>query len=451
MKYIKLFENHSDYTAYVESQDYLTPNVSYCVDLNEVHFNKYVRDYSKEYFTIEALEDGNVYFRYLSFATTTDQRYMEYSKDNGQTWTRATNVDNEEVVMTISMTIGEKALVRGSNDTLKAYNELEELYFNSHFYSDIEFNVYGNIMSLTHGDTFIGETTITEYMFNGLFFDTWGSYGIGAVSCYVVDASNLILPATTLAERCYQSMFRDCTSLTTAPELPATTLFMYCYFSMFDGCTSLTNAPELSATTLAEGCYANMFDGCTSLTNAPELPATTLFGYCYQFMFSDCTNLTTAPELHATTLAEGCYYGMFSRCTNLTTAPELPATTLAERCYQSMFHGCTSLTSAPELPATTLFGYCYQTMFGACTNLTTAPELPATTLVSDCYNSMFFGCTNLNYIKAMFTTTPSSSYTYSWVSGVSSTGTFVKNSSATWTTTGSYGIPTGWTVQTATA
>jgi hypothetical protein len=51
----------------------------------------------------------------------------------------------------------------------------------------------------------------------------------------------------------------------------------------------------------------------------------------------------------------------------------------------------------------------------------------------------------------MFTTTPSSSYTNNWVSGVSTTGTFVKNSAATWTTTGNNGVPRGWTVQTASA
>ena len=62
---------------------------------------------------------------------------------------------------------------------------------------------------------------------------------------------------------------------------------------------------------------------------------------------------------------------------------------------------------------------------------------------------MFYGCTNLNYIKAMFTTSPSSSYTGNWVSGVASSGTFVKNSAASWNVTGVNGIPRGWTVQKA--
>ena len=62
------------------------------------------------------------------------------------------------------------------------------------------------------------------------------------------------------------------------------------------------------------------------------------------------------------------------------------------------------------------------------------------------YFSMFKGCTKLNYINALFTTTPGSSYTYSWVSGVASTGKFVKNPNATWDVTGINGVPEGWTV-----
>ena len=48
----------------------------------------------------------------------------------------------------------------------------------------------------------------------------------------------------------------------------------------------------------------------------------------------------------------------------------------------------------------------------------------------------------------MFTTTPGP-YTQNWLYNVSSTGTFVKNSAATWNVSGASGIPSGWTVQTA--
>ena len=127
----------------------------------------------------------------------------------------------------------------------------------------------------------------------------------------------------------------------------------------------------------------------------------------------------------------------------------LPATTLTSSCYSNMFHGCSGLTAAPELPATTLATGCYNLMFADCTSLTRAPELLATELQLFCYEKMFQGCTNLNYIKAMFTTTPGGSYTEQWTDGVASSGTFVKNSSATWNVSGVSGIPDNWTVQTA--
>ena len=253
----------------------------------------------------------------------------------------------------------------------------------------------------------------------------------------------------SLPRYAFAGLFKNCTSLTAAPELPATTLAEYCYSQMFYGCTSLTAAPELPATTLASYCYSQIFSGCTSLTTAPELPATTLASYCYSQMFSGCTSLTTAPALPATTLVWYCYFDMFESCSSLTTVPELHATSLANSCYKSMFSGCTSLTTAPALPATTLDDSCYYSMFSNCTSLTTAPELPATELVSSCYSFMFLFCNNLNYVKAMFTTDPTSdTYLSDWLSGVSSTGTFVKNASATWTNEQA-GIPTGWTVQTA--
>jgi hypothetical protein len=91
-------------------------------------------------------------------------------------------------------------------------------------------------------------------------------------------------------------------------------------------------------------------------------------------------------------------------------------------------------------------------MFYGCTSLVNAPALPATSLYEVCYNNMFYGCSKLNYIKAMFTTTPAATYLSNWVSGVSASGTFVKNSAATWENTfGVDAIPEGWTVELADA
>lgn len=230
-----------------------------------------------------------------------------------------------------------------------------------------------------------------------------------------------------------------------------TALSVKCFRELFKGCTQLKYANKLyfPSNEPVEECYRGMFTGSGLITPPLVLPSTKPTGsYAYAYMFSSCTSMTSAPALPATSLYQNCYYGMFKSCTSLTTAPSLPATTLAKSCYGYMFNGCTSLTTAPTLPASTLQTYCYEYMFKGCTKLTTAPVLKALTLKNYCYRQMFYGCSILNYIKAMFTTLATSSLD-NWVNGVAATGTFVKNSSATWTNSGVSGVPTGWTVQTA--
>ena len=160
-----------------------------------------------------------------------------------------------------------------------------------------------------------GKNNTTFYTKKGVQFVLSAKAGCYGNINTLLDYKN---PPISVGKNCYRSMFRDCTSLTTAPELPATKLESSCYYDMFLGCTSLTTGPSiLPATTLASGCYQYMFYGCTSLTSAPELPATTLANGCYQEMFLGCTPLTTAPALPATTLKYDCYHSMFQDCTSL--------------------------------------------------------------------------------------------------------------------------------------
>ena len=98
----------------------------------------------------------------------------------------------------------------------------------------------------------------------------------------------------------------------------------YCFYGLFKNCTLLTTAPELPATTLAEWCYSSMFNGCTSLKIAPELPAKKLVDFCYAYMFKDCSSLKAAPDIPVVELAYYCCGSMFDGC-------------------NSMFSGCTFL------------------------------------------------------------------------------------------------------------
>lgn len=284
---IKYYEQRAAYDA--GKSNLILPNVSYCNDTEDVFYNpkQEPHDYSQDYLTFVAEEDGTFKFSGNS---------VSYSTDNGVTWTTLASNTNTPTVQAGAKIMWKATLTTASNSIGK-------------FSSTGRFTAQGNVMSLLYGDDFMGQTSLSgkDWVFSDLL-----SGCIGLTS-----AENMSLPATTLAGSCYDSMFHNCTSLTTAPELPATTLANYCYEYMFQGCTSLTTAPALPATTLANYCYDDMFMECTSLTTAPELPATTLAGGCYCDMFAGCTSLTTAPVLPATTLVDECYFEMFNGCTNL--------------------------------------------------------------------------------------------------------------------------------------
>ena len=304
-KYLKKFDTDAEYLAFTQTSDFIKPNVSHCVTEYHVHYNPWT--WAEQYLTFVAKESGTISFNILKSMGTDMITSISYSTDNGETWitTQNTNDKTEHLVINVAVNEGDKVLWKGSA-TQTGYNDEDNYADNvgSFFSSDCAFNAKGNVMSLLYGDNFKGKTTLEH---EGQFACLFSDYD-GEKTCKIVNAKNLSLPATTLAEACYYYMFQGCTNLTTAPELPAETLASSCYSAMFRGCTSLTTAPELNATTLAQSCYQNMFNGCTSLTTAPSiLPATTLADNCCQYMFYGCTNLTTAPELPAETLAERCY------------------------------------------------------------------------------------------------------------------------------------------------
>ena len=371
-------------------------------------------DTSKDYFNIQSISDNNN----ISFTNT-----IYYSINNG-------NWD--------TLLAGESVTI---NDGDKIYFKAELSPTSSKGIGSFTIsnwcNLSGNIMSLIYGDNFEEQTDLTgkNYTFRYLFENCDS----------IFNAKELVLPATTLANYCYQYMFAGCAYLISVPELPAITLKPYCYNYMFSDCISLTKAPKLPATTLASYCYQYMFAGCNLIT-APELPATTLANHCYAYMFNGCTNLTTAPELPATTLSVYCYRNMFENCTSLTTAPELPARELSNYCYSYMFRNCTNLISIPELPAVTLKPYCYNYMFAGCKNIKQSGELPARILANYCYQHMFNGCSLLQHIISMASDISAANCLNGWTTAVSGYGDFLKNPDVDlniWPT-GISGIPNGW-------
>ena len=210
------------------------------------------RDYSNEYLTIEALPSNNVniYFRYFYNDMNIP---IQYSRDMSN-WTTIYfgSADNPTI---ITLSAGDKIYLKGNN---QAYGDIVS-YCNINFLNG-EVYMYGNIMSLVYGDNFYGQTSLTtDYTFKYLF----STYDYKKPSL-IVDASNLVLPATTLTWGCYSFMFYECAYLTAAPELPATTLAQRCYELMFNGCASLNYIKCLATNISATDCLSGWVDAVAS-------------------------------------------------------------------------------------------------------------------------------------------------------------------------------------------
>ena len=166
----------------------------------------------------------------------------------------------------ITLNAGESVYVWNKKETLNI-GESNRMIFRT---TSGKFNISGNCNSM------INFTDVKDQCFFGLFA------GID-----VVDASQLILPSTSLGSYCYAGMFSDCYELINAPELPATNLADRCYYQMFNNCEKLVNPPKvLPAKILKEGCYLGMFSYNLEMKKAPEILGTTLATNCFRVMFS---------------------------------------------------------------------------------------------------------------------------------------------------------------------
>lgn len=179
--------------------------------------------YEEQYFTIESEVDNN------NITITLDAENPDYtsrnpfsvSSDDGVTWTTIV-LDQGDYEYSGTLNEGDKLLIKSTNTTFSINED------NSMITSSGNFKVYGNIMSLLYGDNFANQTSFpvdSSQNFRQLFY-----YCVN-----LSDASNLILPATTLTGECYNWMFNNCSSLTTPPKLPATTVAPSAYSEMFSG------------------------------------------------------------------------------------------------------------------------------------------------------------------------------------------------------------------------
>ena len=219
-------------------------------------------DYALEFSSDEAFT--------LSVGTKGWDGTIEYSTDNGSTWTTWTGSE-------LSGTASQAIYLRGTENTV----------------------ITGAGDANTYKWTFTGKY-ITGNIENLLDYR------------FVRSGQHPVMGSA-----CYAYMFQNCTKLKSSPDLPAINLTFACYRAMFDGCLNLIVPPKLPALKLTENCYNAMFYYCSSLVIPPSLPATELAVDCYASMFRYCSSLIALPTLVAKNLSDACYYYMFNYASNI--------------------------------------------------------------------------------------------------------------------------------------
>ena len=293
-------------------------------------------DYSKEYFTIEALKYTTI--RLHKNTTSAQKRSVAFSR-NGKTWnllvTQGDRGDYE--YDNVELSAGEKIYIKASDWPIVTTSDY--VYFTS----SSNINVYGNVNSIIDIN-FKTRNIMRKYMFYKLFY-----------KLPIVDASNLVLPSTP-GDYSYQSMFENCDQLVYPPKtLSGAKVGLYGCSDMFRGCSSLIDVPDLPATTLDGYAYSEMFQNCTSLTVLPKLNHITTITYWapFRYTFSGCQSIKDArwdkyggrllPNHLTVTGGGSAYELMFNSCSGLKYAPELTETSPHTGEYNNMFAYCTSL------------------------------------------------------------------------------------------------------------
>jgi len=308
-KYLKLFENHTQYETFIGGggdTPFVKPNVSHCIEENEVHYNpipimtvKYnVTDTSSQtklcnrtgYFSVMEI-DGVVQPSVVSEYTfsTTGEHIVKY-----------TLVDDT--------TIGNNAF---------------------QYCSDITSVTIPNSVKSIGNNAFQGCHMTSVTIPNSVT-----SIGVDAFSnCSGLTSVTIGNSVTSIGVRA----FSTCTSLTSV-TIPNSVTSIGGY--AFGGCTGLTSVTIGNSVTSIVG---QVFQGCTGLTSVTIGNSVTSIG---DRAFQNCTSLTSVTIPNSVTNIES---EAFSNCSGLTSVTIGNSVTSIGN---TAFINCTSLTSIVSLATT---------------------------------------------------------------------------------------------------
>ena len=285
MKYINLFKTHASYEEKLNGGgvDISLPNVSYCEDVKDVHFNPY----------------NTVEFYVGDITGTTPQTVKIY--------TDTTNFD--EVIVSEGNKWYTYALPKDKGLFKIVGNSIKKVVVKA----DISFEGW-------HGypEYIIIPKSTVEASFKG-------------------SNTSKVTNMTT--------MFSYCRSLTSLDVSSFDTSKVTEMNNMFNACTGLTSLDLSSFDTSNVTNMGSMFGNCSSLTSLDLRNFNTSNVTDMSYMFGNCSSLTSLDLRNFNTSNVILMSFMFSACTGLTSLDLRNFNTSNVTDMSYMFSGCTSLTS----------------------------------------------------------------------------------------------------------
>ena len=304
MKYINTFKNHASYEEKLNGGggvDISLPNISYCEDVKDVHYNPYntVEFYVGEVTepqTVSIYTDGT---NHVDVTVSEGNKWYSYTlpKDKGLFMIEGDSV--KKVVVKADITTSGYTII--SNSTIEASFKGSNTSKVTNMASMFE-----SCISLTSLDVSRFNTSIVTNMSNmfslcsgltSLDVSNFDTSNVTDIYCMFnvcsglisLDVSNFDTSNVTDIEE----MFRGCASLTSLDVSNFDTSKVIYMNSMFEGCASLTSLGLSNFDTSKVIYMDGMFEGCSNLTSL-DLSSWDMSNVTdMNRMFKGCSKLTT--------------------------------------------------------------------------------------------------------------------------------------------------------------
>ena len=336
MKYINLFKTHASYEEKLNGGwvDISLPNVSYCEDIKDVHYNPY----NTIEFYVGKITTPQTVKIYTGSSTSVDIEVSE-----GNKWYTYVLPKNKE-------------LYKIEGDSVKKVVVKTDInYHGAPFY-------YGTkplIPSSTVEASFKGSNTSKVTNIESMFYDCSGLTSLDLSS---FNTSNVTM---------MYNMFSGCNSLTSLDVSNFNTSNLINMNSMFKGCSGLASLDVSNFDTSNVTNMYGMFSGCNSLTSLDLSNFDTSNVLNMNDMFSGCNSLTSLDLSRFNISKVTMMYNMFNGCNSLTSLDLSSFNTSNVTHMSNMFNGCTNLTSLDLSKWDTSKVVNTTDMFSGCTSLRT--------------------------------------------------------------------------------